>query len=294
MASAFDETRRDLSSPGDLERAIRAAGPLFAILDAARDPAVLDHLRDGGCERRSLYGGKRGEHLAEVAPYLAQILPGSKLERAILGGGWGRSWGILLAAEAPLAAVRRHLRRYLVVETEASQALSFRFYDPRVLAPFLRSATAAEARAFFGPVTSFFVEEGTGALLHFQRIGAAAAAPEASRDLPKIRDAQLQAFSRELIARFVERMAERLGAAMGPGLATREGVHAAIRAGIARAGHHGITTTEDVERYLVILATLGPEFDERLPWARAILGRAELDGRQKINRIERRLRQRAT
>ena len=86
----------------------------------------------------------------DFAPYLAQILPGSKLERAILGEGWGRSWGVLLAAEAPFAEVRRHLRRYLVVETEASQPLSFRFYDPRVLAPFLglaiRYANAKDLR----------------------------------------------------------------------------------------------------------------------------------------------------
>ncbi len=130
-------------------------------------------------------------------------------------------------------------------------------------------------------MTSFFVEEGASALIHFQRLGLPAPSPAASRDLPRIRDAQIKVFSREILARFVERMAERLGA-----------TPTAIRAGIARAEHHGITTTEDVERYLVILAALGPTFDERVPWARAILARAELDSRQKLNRLERRLRQR--
>lgn len=279
MSSAFAETCGELSAPGDRERALHEGGPLFAILDAARDPRVLDRLQSGGCEHRSLYDGRRGEHLAAVAPYLAAIVPGSPLERALVGEGWGQSWGVLLAVELSFDEVRRHLRRYLVVETEEAQPLSFRFYDPRVLAPFLRSATAAEARRFFGPVTSFFVEEGAGALLRFERIGAAAPSLEAPWDLPRIRDAQMAAFSRELVARFVARMAERLGLSL-----------AAIHAGVARAADHGITTTEEVERYLVVLAALGPGFDERLPWARAILGRADLEGPQKVSRIERRVR----
>jgi hypothetical protein len=188
---------------------------------------------------------------------------------------------VLLASEAPFAEVRRHLRRYLVVETEEAQPLSFRFYDPRVLAPFLRSATAAEARRFFGPVTSFFAEEGAGALLRFQRVGAAVVSAEVSRELPRIREAQMKAFSRELVERFVAQMAERHGLAL-----------AVIREGIARAGRHGITATEDVERYIAVLAALGAGFDERLAWARGILGRAEIEGRQKMSRIERRMRQR--
>ena len=40
--------------------------------------------------------------------------------------------------------MRRHFRRFLTVETEAGEALSFRFYDPRVLRPFLASATEDE------------------------------------------------------------------------------------------------------------------------------------------------------
>ena len=136
--------------------------------------------------------------------------------------------------------MRRHLRRHLVVETEAEQPLSFRFYDPRVLGLFLRSATAAEARGFFGPVTSFFVEEGTGALIHFQRLGLAAPIPAGSRALPRIRDAQMKAFSRDLLARFVDRVAERFGAAIQGRDATRSDAHAAIHAGVARAAHHGV------------------------------------------------------
>lgn len=294
MSKAFAEIRAELSAPGDLERALHAGGSLFAILDAARDPAVRGHLRDGGCEHRSLYSGRRGEHLAEVAPYLARILPGSKLERAIVGEGWGHSWGVLLTVELPFDEVRRHLRRYLVVETEEAQPLWFRFYDPRVLAPFLRSAKAAEARRFFGPVTSFFAEDGAGALLQFQRLEDAAPRLEAPWDLPRIRDAQMASFSRELVARFVERMADRLGDTLGRRVTTREALLAAIRAGIERAEHHGITTTEDVERYLVVLAALGPGFDEQLPWARSILGRTGIEAPQKVRRLERRLRQRAT
>jgi hypothetical protein len=288
-----DGTERTLASPEDLAEELQGTGPLYALLDAAVDPAVLRALHDGGAIFESLYEGSRSRALASVAPYLAQLSVGSALFEALSRRGWGKSWGVVLAAPAPLAEVRRHFRRWLVVETEAGQALHFRFYDPRVLRPFLASATEGERRAFFGPVTAFFVEgRRADTLLRFAREGAAVRAPSPPWDLPRIRDAQLDVFSRERMDAFVERMAERIEDRAARWTAGPGEVRALIREEIERAARHGVAAQGDVERYLGLLGALGPAFDERVAWARAILGRDDLDAEHKLHRLERRARRR--
>lgn len=188
-----------LHSPDDLAAHLRGRGPLYAVLDAARSPAVLARIESSGEVFESLYAGRRREQLASVAPYLVQLAPSGPLLATLAREGWGRSWGFVVAAPVPFAELRRHLRRFLTVETEEGEALSFRFYDPRVLRPFLASATDGERRAFFGPASAFFVEDrAVDTLLCFERAGHAIAAPAAPWDLPRVRDAQLEVFTRAL------------------------------------------------------------------------------------------------
>src|SRR5262249_10897503 len=47
--------------------------PLFALLDAARDPKVLELLRGSGEDYQSLYEGPKGEELADWAPYVVRL-----------------------------------------------------------------------------------------------------------------------------------------------------------------------------------------------------------------------------
>ncbi len=65
-------------------------------------------------------------------------------------------WGILLRSTAPLAAVRQHLRRFLVVGTHDGGELYFRFYDPRVLSVFLPTCSAEQLDIFFGPIEAYW------------------------------------------------------------------------------------------------------------------------------------------
>ena len=275
--------------------ALRTEGePLFVVLDAARDPAVLELLRRGGQEHQMLYAGRRGEHLAAVAPYLVRLPPGSPLLDALLERGRGASWGVYLTCDLPFAEVRRHLRRFLVAETEDGQALYFRFYDPRVLRPYLPSCTPAELGAFFGPVSSFWVEGASGRaapLLRFTRPGPAPAA--ARRGLWMIRDAQVEVFSREVVEVFVDRMVERLerdfpGELARWGEAPRGDLRRTIRAGIDRAEGYGLSREREVLRFVDLMARLGPSFDERLPWAAEILRRGDLAAAKKTQHLERR------
>jgi hypothetical protein len=148
-----------------LERLRRPPQPLYALLDAARDDLVYALLQTSKEQYQSLYEGPKGERLAAVAPYLVRLPPESPLLEPLARQGWGKSWGVYLTSPQPFAEVRRHFRRFLLVRTEAGEELYFRFYDPRVLRAFLPTCLPAEAAAFFGPVTAYWVEAEEPALL---------------------------------------------------------------------------------------------------------------------------------
>jgi hypothetical protein len=286
MTSALEDGEASFSSREELAHLLEGHEPLYAVLDPARDPAILALLQSSGEEVRSLYNGRRSEQLADVAPYLARVPAGSRLLDALVREGWGRSWGVLAVCDAPFAELRRHLRRFLVAQTEDRTALYFRFYDPRVLRPFLESATAEQRRAFFGPVSAFLLEgRRENTVLRRARVGPAAPRPEPPWELLTIRDEQMGVFSREMIEVFLDRMEGMLR----PALAARD-VRAVMRDEIARARRYGVVSAGALERYLAITAALGPGFDERVPWARAELLREGVDAPRKLWRIERRLR----
>lgn len=134
------------------------AEPLFAILDAARDPKVLQILRASKEEFQSLYEGQQGEELAELAPYLVSLPKDSKLLEMLVCEAWGKSWVAYFVSASPFSEVRRHFRHFLIVEDEAGKKMYFRFYDPRVLRVYLPTCTGQETVSFFGPIARFFCE----------------------------------------------------------------------------------------------------------------------------------------
>jgi pSer/pThr/pTyr-binding forkhead associated (FHA) protein len=149
--------------------------PLFAILDAARDPKVLEVLRNCDQPYQSLYEGVKGEVLAEFAPYLVEVSPKSTLIETLVGEAWGNSWGIFLTSTIGFKETRRHFRHFLLVQTEDGRELYFRFYDPRVLRVFLSTCTPQETSAFFGRIGCYLLEgEKQTELLQFTKTGAGA------------------------------------------------------------------------------------------------------------------------
>jgi hypothetical protein len=132
--------------------------PLYAILDAARDPLVLAILMQLGPEYQSLYEGTEGEKLSAVAPYLVRLPNDSPLLEVLARAGWGKSWGVFLTSDSPFADVRRHLRHFLMVKLPDGKQVYFRFYDPRVLRVYLPTCNAEETRTFFGPIKCFLTE----------------------------------------------------------------------------------------------------------------------------------------
>ncbi len=127
-----------------------ATAPLYAVLDSARDPRILELLRESVEEHHSLYDGIEGETMAHVAPYLVRLSRESRLLAALVREGWGKRWGIYLTSTQPFAIVRRRLRRYLMVERQDRQErVYFRFYDPAVLGVFLPATTVLQRAELF-------------------------------------------------------------------------------------------------------------------------------------------------
>lgn len=130
---------------------------LYAILDAARAPRVLELLRDSDEEYQCLYDGPSAATFTEHAPYLVRLAPDAELLEDLAAEGWGKAWGVYLTSSRPFAEVRKHLRQFLMVEMEG-KVVYFRFYDPRVLRAYLPTCNGEETERFFGPISTFLVE----------------------------------------------------------------------------------------------------------------------------------------
>ncbi len=150
-----------------LEMLRAQTSPLYAILDAARSERILELLHESVEEYCSLYEGPKGESLEEVAPYLVRLPKESWLLKSLVYEGWGSSWGIYLTSSQPLLALRRHFRRFLMVEQEGAAAdmLYFRFYDPRVMLMFLPTCTGDQQRVLL-EVVEVYLYEGENSELH--------------------------------------------------------------------------------------------------------------------------------
>lgn len=146
--------------------------PLFVLLDAARDPRILEVLAGSKEQYESLLERPEDCALGHYAPYLARMPEGSSLLETLVRQGWGNSWGVYLKSKRSLKEVRNHIRRFLKVRLTQGRETYFRYYDPRVLRLFLPTCTPHEITMFFGPVACFMMEaEDPDTLLQFMNHG---------------------------------------------------------------------------------------------------------------------------
>jgi len=155
-----------------LEKLRLPGEPLFAVMDAARDPDVLKLVAESGESSRPLFEGEAAHNLMAFAPYLVFFEAESKLLATLLEKGWGKSWGVYFTSAAGFMDINKHLREMLVAEDEEGSTLLFRYYDPRVLRLYLPTCTSLELARFFGPILRFLVEDQSPeSLLHFSPQG---------------------------------------------------------------------------------------------------------------------------
>jgi hypothetical protein len=128
------------------------------ILDAAIMGADFQEAVKWQPKHVCLYQGDSARNLASVAPYLFEFVFESDFGRWLLSSGWGQPWGVFIQTSASFEDLRLHLRKFLIIKTEQSKDIYFRYYDPRVLNSALVTFSLQQLRAFFGPVQKWIVE----------------------------------------------------------------------------------------------------------------------------------------
>jgi hypothetical protein len=143
-----------------------SATDVFAILDGARDARIVRRIEDYRDKKACLYEGPLTQGLMHAAPHVVRLFRDDGFCRTLLEDGWGQSWGVFVRAEVSLPSLRRHLRKFLVVQGPQGQRLIFRWYDPRVLRVYLPTCSTEELRTVFGPVSAFLVEGSDAGTMH--------------------------------------------------------------------------------------------------------------------------------
>jgi hypothetical protein len=138
---------------------------VFAVLDGASVPSLLEHLAPHTPEYECLYRGELKPDVAAAAPYLVHLKADSDLTNWVIEQGWGKHWGVFAICQAELPVMRRHFRSFLLVHDSEGKALYFRYYDPRVLRTHLPTCNAEELATMFGPVSAYVMESEKPAVL---------------------------------------------------------------------------------------------------------------------------------
>lgn len=141
-------------------RSLAGDKPLYAVLDMARDRRILGLVREHVEPHRSLYDGAQGELAEDVAPYLVgPVRRDSALLDRLVREGFGKRWGIYCTSDEKFVEVRRHFRRFLMVELdETNEQVYFRFYDPGVARAFWPTCNAAQRAELYGTLGDLYVE----------------------------------------------------------------------------------------------------------------------------------------
>lgn len=130
----------------------------YAVLDGASVPDLPVRLYEMNPPHICLYRGELPADLVYAAPYLAVLIPGTPFTDWLLTECWGKHWGIFAQSPVSLTGMRKHFRSLLTVNDPDGKPMLFRFYDPRVLPPFLLTCNADELAAIFGEVKYYFAE----------------------------------------------------------------------------------------------------------------------------------------
>lgn len=132
---------------------------LYAIIDAARDEDLYMISRYiMKLEFQTLFVGELAPVTLHVAPLLVQI-PEETEFFDLWAGRFGNSSGILMLSPSSPDELLVHLRKIFHVKSDDGTKYLFRYYDPRVFRPFLKTFEPDQVKDFFGPITWFFVED---------------------------------------------------------------------------------------------------------------------------------------
>lgn len=129
----------------------------YAVLDAAKVPALPTMLEASGLAHRCLFQGEAGEDLANAAPYLVELEEDHSLTRDLFTSAgmpsnlWDFEPGIYFRTEEAFDDVLSHLRRFTKARDSLGTWFLFRFWDSKVLEALPSILVQANAQRFFRP-----------------------------------------------------------------------------------------------------------------------------------------------
>ena len=123
----------------------------YAVVDRSVEPLLLNKVDEYECNAWCLFPAPVDEEFAQVAPYLVKVNDALQtwLQPKVT------PWGFLLLSQAPVPALREHLRVLMdcmIAGTE--QRLFLRYYDPRILWALLDGFDNVCLNHFLGPIHS--------------------------------------------------------------------------------------------------------------------------------------------
>ena len=137
---------------------------VFAVVDGSRDSRIPAFLDAAGEPYTPL------ENSGRAAAYVVALPADSRLVHVLIKDGWGRGWGFYGTSRASLETVRAHFTSFVSLQTPSGAAMTFRFWDPRMLRAMLPAMPPEEIDAFFGPCERIIVEAEKPAMaLEFSR-----------------------------------------------------------------------------------------------------------------------------
>ena len=133
---------------------------LYGVIDTARDKRLFPLVRRSP-QFACLFAGDIAEPLDAASPYLVKLTDDTPLKEIWRSQGWGQAWGILVRSSLELKDLRRHLRKFLLVQLPDGNTVFFRFYDPRVWRTYWPTCTENEKARWMQGVEEFIAEEET-------------------------------------------------------------------------------------------------------------------------------------
>ena len=194
---------------------------LLLFLDAAHIPNLHIMLRELNIENLPLFRESPEENIIHVTPFLMRFSPSEILLHWMTMNPVVLETALICTSTAPLADTYSHVRRFLLVKDGTGRQVYFRFWDPRVIEPFLQTATPEERRWFCGPIRGFayydkakFQAESKVQFLHWHMPPELAATP--LKPLPDVhhpfqfRPEQMRRFEKDMLDSYDRRLAEYL------------------------------------------------------------------------------------
>ena len=133
-------------------------GVLYGVLDAARDDRIYDRMMTLAPDASCLFSDPIPDDIRRAAPHVMRMPPDGALLAWWRAEGRDQFWGFACEADCDLRSLRLHLKKSLQAHLPDGSVVMFRFWDPRVLTPYVPSLTAEERLAFFGPIRTIYAE----------------------------------------------------------------------------------------------------------------------------------------